>query len=88
MIIELPCMDKVFGYIIGCVQRGEQMAPFMTLHALWGDPIHRDPAMCHKYGWFINELKKRLEKIGMRDIKVMEPRYHFNFRDIRFEAIK
>lgn len=88
MILELPCMDKVFGYTANCFQQKEQVMEFMTLHALYGDPKHRDVAMCHKWGWFTVLLVDLLKRAGMRDPKICKPRYHFPFRDMRLEAIK
>lgn len=88
MILELPCMDKVFGYVARCVELKEGMATFMTLHAIYGDPKYEDSMMCHKWGWFTNELKALLDQIGMREITVQTPRYHFPFRDMRLEAVK
>lgn len=88
MILELPCMDKVFGYAVQCVREKEGMVEFMTLHALYGDPKHHNPMMCHKWGWFTVPLKAVLEQIGMREIQIMQPRYHFPMRDMRLEAIK
>ncbi len=88
LILELPCMDKVFGYVVHCVQNREPMADFMTLLPLYGDPKHRDPAMCHPYGWFTSMLVEMLEFVGMREITVCEARYHFIFRDFRVECIK
>ncbi len=88
MILELPCMDKVFGYVTRCVQAKEPMQPFMTLMAMYGDPKHKDPAMCHKWGYFTKPLVSLLESVGMREIKVCNPRYHFPFRDMRLECVK
>jgi len=88
LILELPCMDKVLGYALRCLQQKEAMQPFMTLHAMYGDPRHEDPAMCHKWGWFQKELLKVLESLHFREITVCEPRYHFPFRDMRIECIK
>lgn len=88
MILELPCMDKVFGYVSKCVQSKQPMQPFMTLHALYGDPKHKQPAMTHKWGWFTNPLKEMLASVGMREIKVVPARYHFPFRDMRLECLK
>ena len=88
MILELPCMDKVFGYIAGCVNRRESMAAFMTLHAIYGNPIPDQPAMQHKYGWFKSSMRALLEAAGMREIRDCPPRYHFPFRDMRWECVK
>lgn len=88
MILELPCMDKVFGYVVRCVQTNEPMQMFMTLMAMYGDPKHKSHAMCHKWGYFTKPLVALLESVGMREIKVVTPRYHFPFRDMRLECVK
>jgi hypothetical protein len=86
--LELPCMDKVFGYVVQCLRKGEAMMPFMSLHALYGDPKHEDPLMMHKYGWFAAELIRVVTEAGFSKIRLVVPRYHFAFRDQRIEAIK
>jgi predicted SAM-dependent methyltransferase len=88
MILELPCMDKVFGYVVQCIQKNEAMQPFMTTLAMYGDPKHKSVEMTHKWGWFANSLKALLADVGMREIRIMEPSYHFKMRDIRFECVK
>lgn len=88
MILELPCMEKVFVYITNCVAKGDPLMEFMTTHALFGDPKYQEPAMCHRWGWFAQELVKVLEEVGMREVKVCKARYHFPFRDMRIECVK
>jgi ubiquinone/menaquinone biosynthesis C-methylase UbiE len=88
MILELPCMDKIFLYIALAIQKDEPIMEFMTTNAMWGDPKYEDPLMCHRWGYFAGDLRKMLEEIGMRDIHVMPPRYHFAKRDMRVTAIK
>jgi len=88
MILELPCMDKVFAYVTNCVINKEPLQPFMTLMALYGDPKHKSIPMTHKWGWFQNPLKDMLESVGMTEIKFCEPNYHFPFRDMRVECLK
>jgi ubiquinone/menaquinone biosynthesis C-methylase UbiE len=88
MILELPCMDKVFGYAIRCINAKEPMQPFMTLLALYGDPKEKSVGMTHKWGWFTNPLIELLQEVGMREIKVCKALYHFPFRDFRLECIK
>ncbi len=88
MILELPCMDKVFGYVAWCVKHNQNMAPFMTTLALWGDPQHKTTEMMHKWGWFVTPLREMLEAVGMQNITFMEPNYHFKRRDIRVECVK
>tara|TARA_R110000868_G_scaffold176513_3_gene414238 strand:- start:9638 stop:10069 length:432 start_codon:yes stop_codon:yes gene_type:complete len=88
MILELPCMDKVFGYITDCVNTRTEMQGFMTLMALYGDPRHKAVGMMHKWGWFTEPLREMLQTVGMRDIRQCDPRYHFVCRDMRFECVK
>jgi predicted SAM-dependent methyltransferase len=88
MILELPCMDKVFAYVHNCVTNKEPLQPFMTLHALYGDPKYKNEAMCHHWGWFQVPLRQMLESVGMERIEFFEPRYHFPFRDMRIECYK
>jgi SAM-dependent methyltransferase len=88
MILELPCMDKVFAYTANCISTHTDMMPFMTIYALWGDPKHKSIAMCHKWGYFQGALRSLLEYSGMREIQFFDPRYHFVCRDMRVECIK
>jgi SAM-dependent methyltransferase len=88
MILELPCMDKVFAYVSNCVIQKQPLQPFMTMWALYGDPKHKSEAMCHKWGWFQNPLRNMLESVGMTEIKFCKPNYHFPFRDMRVECLK
>ena len=88
MILELPCMDKVFGYAVRCVSSRQPMELFMTMFAIWGDPKHKSQAMCHKWGYFQNPLRELLERVGMKNIEFCKARYHFPFRDMRIECIK
>lgn len=88
MILELPCLDKIFMYIADCIRDKKEMLQFMTILPLYGDPKHKDPLMMHKWGYFSEDLVILLQKIGMREVTVMQPKYHFLARDMRLEAIK
>lgn len=88
LILELPCMDKICGYIAYCATHREPMQEFMTHHAWFGDPKYGEPPMCHRWGYFANELQDILGTVGFREIRFCDPRYHFPFRDMRFEAVK
>ncbi len=88
MILELPSLDKVFSYVNWCIGHKEDMERFMTLYALYGKSSESEPAMQHKFGYFQNELGALLERIGMKDIRMMKPNYHFPFRDFRVECVK
>lgn len=88
LALELPCMDKVFGYISESLQKNSPPHPTFSWLALWGDPRHRDPAMCHRWGYFKTDLQNLLTEAGFIDIRDEEPKYHFPIRDMRFTAIK
>jgi predicted SAM-dependent methyltransferase len=88
MILELPCMDKVFTYVHNCIVKREPIEKFMSLHALYGSPVYEDPAMCHRWGWFEKPLEQMLESVGMERIEFKKPNYHFHFRDMRIECFK
>jgi SAM-dependent methyltransferase len=49
MILELPCMDKVFAYVHNCVNTKEPLQPFMTTFALWVIP-NTKPRQCATVG--------------------------------------
>lgn len=87
LILELPCMDKVFAYIADGIKRGK-VSPNFSWLALWGDPRHKDPAMCHRWGYFACDMQHILGKAGFAEIKHETARYHFPTRDMRFTATK
>lgn len=88
MILELPCLNKIFSYIADAVSNSVNIQPFMTTLAIFGDPKHNAEAMCHKWGYFTESLVELLEEVGMKEIEVCVPRYHFPFRDMRIECKK
>lgn len=88
LVLELPCMNKVFQYIAAYVQYGEEVFAGMFWNSLWGDQKYKDPLMCHKYGWTVEGLSKQLLAAGFSCVTSTPPRYHFAVRDMRLEAIK
>lgn len=88
MILELPCLDKIFDYIAKMIQHRQPVMRFMTTHALYGDPGHQSVPMLHKWAYTAADMKAALEDVGMRDVTMCDPNYHFKFRDMRFEAVK
>jgi ubiquinone/menaquinone biosynthesis C-methylase UbiE len=88
ILLELPCMDKVFGHIAARLQKGEAPSATFSWLPLWGDPRHEDPAMCHRWGYFKADMVKVLSDAGFVEIVEEEPRYHFPRRDMRFTATK
>jgi ubiquinone/menaquinone biosynthesis C-methylase UbiE len=88
LILELPCLDKIFDYIRDCMQHNKAIWLAFTLHAFWGDPQYHDPAMCHKWGYSVDSLSQILRTIGFVEVKEEVPNYHFEPRDMRLTAVK
>lgn len=88
MILELPCMDKVFRYIAAAMARKEPLHGNFSVLPLWGDPRMKSVEMCHKWGYFFMSLREELVKAGFIDVKYEKPRYHFPNRDMRATARK
>ena len=88
LILELPCLDKIFAYVFRAMKAKEPVFEFMTLHAMYGDPKHKDPLMMHRTGYFKYQVEAKLKEVGFREIKDEVPNYHFVFRDMRITAIK
>lgn len=88
LVLELPCMNKVFNYIRECITNHEPMMIQKAHLALWGDPRHERPEMCHKWGWTKEELSELLNECGFRGITPVSPRYHMKSRDMRMECYK
>ena len=88
LILELPCMDKVFRYITDCINSKMPMSGTFSVLPLWGDPRFKNVAMCHKWGYFYATIREELVKAGFKDIKFEDARYHFKNRDMRVTAVK
>ena len=88
IILELPCMDKVFYYIQQCMNQGLWMSPTFSTFPLWGDPKYENVAMCHKWGYMARDMISLLQDAGFQNVQVMKPNYHFPDRDMRLEAVK
>jgi predicted SAM-dependent methyltransferase len=88
LILELPCMDRVFAYIRALPSGRAKMAMQMTAWAFWGDPGHRDPSMCHRWGYFRSELMDLMQKVGLRSVHEEPTRYHRRDRDMRLVGWK
>lgn len=88
MILELPCMDKVIGYLHSMIQQKQPLSPAMTWFAFWGDPKHQNPLMVHKWGYTREMLTRLVIDAGFENAEILEARYHFPMRDMRLEAIR
>lgn len=88
IILELPCMDSVFGHIMARLRKGMAPVPGMAWLPLWGDPKYKRPEMVHKWGYFRVDMTKLLTDAGFSNIQHEQARYHFAIRDMRVTAIK
>ena len=88
IILELPCLDKVFSYIADCLVTGKDPDKKFSWWALWGNPEKKDHGMMHKWGYTAFDLHKLLESIGFKEVIFKSPLYHVKLRDMRFEAVK
>lgn len=88
LILELPCMDKVLGYITRCLTEGVPVNLAFSWWAFWGDPKHQVPSMCHKWGYTHDSLEKLVRSVGFVGVAHQSPRYHFAERDMRLVCHK
>jgi len=87
LILELPCMNKVFSYIHNTVKAGEPFAFHMVWNPLWGGKADR-PEMVHKWGYTREMMMERLIKAGFESVASAPVQYHFPERDMRLVAVK
>ena len=81
-------MDKILFYMAERFSQRQPMELHMTWLALWGDPGHKRPEMCHRWGYTKLQLVEALKAVGFVNVTVEKPRYHFAQRDMRVEATK
>lgn len=84
LIMECPNLEHACRNLLKGT--GDQM----SMWPLYGDGSHRDPFMCHKYGYTPKTIKRLLGNAGFRDIRVLPPQTHGRRknRDMRVEAVK
>lgn len=88
LILELPDMKKIMGHIMHRMKKGESPHPRFSWLAIWGDPVYKDPAMCHKWGYTSDDVVRLLQTAGFVNMRVEQPKYHYPQRDMRIVAIK
>lgn len=67
--------------------KGDQM----HMWGVYGDPGHKDPLMCHRWGWHPATLARELKLAGFRNVVTGEkPEWHGSRekRDMRVTAIR
>lgn len=84
LVLELPNLALAAANLVA--GKPDQL----SMWGLYGDPSHRDPFMCHKWGWTPNTLPPLLEAAGFVDVQCMAPIKHGARvkRDMRAEARK
>jgi SAM-dependent methyltransferase len=84
LVLELPNIELAARNLLK--GRGENL----SMWALYGDPAHEDPFMCHRWGYTPGTLSALLLEAGFTRIEHMAPRTHSKRadRDMRLEARK
>lgn len=82
LVLELPNIEHAARNLLNGLSDQMNMWPF------YGDPSHRDPYMCHRWGYTPRTIMGLLSRGGFTEIVMGEPRTHgarVN-RDMRVEA--
>jgi predicted SAM-dependent methyltransferase len=65
-------------------QRGQR-----SMWSLYGDPLHKDPLMCHRWLYTPQSLAQIMHEAGLRQLEQMPPQFKARHpRDMRIEGIK
>lgn len=78
LAIECPCLEKIMKLI-----EVPQIEPRYTYWALYGDPRHERPEMCHKWVYSTLALTRLMAQAGLEDLRPERPQFHFPVRDMR-----
>ncbi|MDP2141278.1 MAG: methyltransferase domain-containing protein [Gammaproteobacteria bacterium] len=84
LVLELPNIEAAARNLLA------GMNDQMCMWPLYGDPGHRDPYMCHKYGYTPKTVQQLLIGNGFTRVVMMPPKTHGARanRDMRVEARK
>lgn len=84
LILELPNIEAAARNLLA--GRSKQM----TMFAFYGDGSHKDPFMCHKYGYTPASITELVTASGFIKARVLPPQTHGarHDRDMRIEARK
>ena len=90
LILELPCLNKVFAYIARTINAKQPLAMHMVWNPLWGglQGKVKTPEMVHKWGYTKEQMVELLHNLGFSNVAIEQPRYHFPERDMRVVAEK
>jgi len=84
LILELPNLEAA------CRNLLKGMKDQMSMWPLYGDPGHKDPYMCHRWGYTPKTVTRFLKQQGFKKIQILKPQTHGRRanRDMRVEAIR
>lgn len=84
LVLELPNIELAAKNLLA------GMDDQMVMFPLYGDPTHRDPFMCHRWGWRPRTVKELLQAGRFDRIRFSPPRTHGGRvnRDMRVEAVR
>lgn len=83
LAIECPDLDKVMA-----LYDVPQIDPRYTYWALYGDPRHGRPEMCHRWAYNKLTLVRLMTQAGLTDLRQEVPQFHFPIRDMRIVGNK
>lgn len=84
LVLECPNLELAARNLLAGMKEQMWMFPF------YGDPLHKDPFMCHKFGYTPASLEAMVKQAGFTAVKHRAPITHgarIN-RDMRLEARK
>lgn len=84
LVLELPNLEAAARNLLAGMD--DQMA----MWPIYGDPSHKDPYMCHPWGFTPKSIKALLSECGFTRIELLPPQTHGRRanRDMRVEARK
>jgi predicted SAM-dependent methyltransferase len=84
LVLELPDLRRACQNLIAGTR--DQM----SMWGLYGDPGHRDPWMCHRWGYTPETVTALLQANGFEAVRILPPQTHGAKvkRDMRVEATK
>lgn len=84
IILECPDIRKVLFHMVN-----NNNDPSYTMWALYGNPWHKDPAMCHRWGYTPAMLRILMENAEFVDIEEQPAQTHMKeARDMRMVGYK
>jgi predicted SAM-dependent methyltransferase len=84
LVLELPNIESAARNLLNGLSDQLHMWPF------YGDPGHRDPYMCHRWGYTPHTIMNLLDRCGFVEIHMADPQTHGarKNRDMRVQATR